>query len=97
MLAHRQRRWLSIKPALVQRLVFVGLRSIASGLVVLTAVGDYNVGPASPVLASIHSALVSTSCWQERVHIQRGALLQTANLKYPLISQVCIYRLLEGL
>ena len=23
-----------------------------------------NVGPASPVLASIHSALVSTSCWR---------------------------------
>ena len=44
---------------------------IASGLVLLTAGGDYkptpaqcllNVGPASPVLASIHSVLVSTSC-----------------------------------
>ena len=42
---------------------FAGLRSIAAGLVVLTAGGDYkltptqcllNVGPASPVLASIH-------------------------------------------
>ena len=56
-----------------------------------------NAGPASRVLASIHSALVSTSCWQERVHIQRGALLQTVKWKYPLILQVCIYRLLEGL
>ena len=26
----------------------------------------FNVGPASPVLASIHSALVSTSCWWYR-------------------------------
>ena len=58
--------------ALVQRLVSSGLRSIAAGLlVVLTAGGEYkltstqcllNVGPASPVLASIYSALVSTSC-----------------------------------
>ena len=67
------RRWPSIKPALAQRLVLAGIRSIAAGLVVLTAGGDYkptptqclvNVGPASPVLASIHSALVSTSCWR---------------------------------
>ena len=66
-----KRRCPSIKPALVQRIVFAGLSSIAAGLVVLTAGGDYmptltqcllNVGPASPVLASIHSALVSTSC-----------------------------------
>ena len=28
-----------------------------------------NIGPASPVLASIQSALVSTSCWQKCVHI----------------------------
>ena len=69
------RRWPIIKPALVQRLVFAGLRSIAAGLVVLIAGGDYkpsptqcllNVGPASPVLASIHSALLSTSCWRYR-------------------------------
>ena len=75
------------------------LRSIAADLVVRTAGGDYkptptqcllNVGPVSPVLASIHSALVSTSCWWERVHIRRGALLQTAKWKYLLISQVCI-------
>ena len=74
-LAHRPRRWLSIKTALLQRFVFAGLRSIAASLVVLTAGGDYkptpnqcllNVGPASPVLASIHSALVSTSCWPYR-------------------------------
>ena len=67
MLAHRLRRWPRIKPAVVQSLVFAGLRSI----VWLTAGGDYkptptqcmlNVGPASPVLASIHSVLVSTSC-----------------------------------
>ena len=63
---------------------------IAAGLVVLTAGGNYkltptqcllNDGPVSPVLASIHSALVSTSCWRERVHIQRGTLLQTAKWK----------------
>ena len=69
MLAHRLRRWPSIKPALVQRLVFAGRRSIATGLVVLTAGCDYKptptqcvlyVGPASPVLASIHSTLIST-------------------------------------
>ena len=41
MLAHRLRRWPSMKPALVQRLVFAGLRLIAAGLVVLTAGGDY--------------------------------------------------------
>ena len=72
---------------------------IAVRLVVLTAGGDYkptpiqcllNVGPASPVLASIHSALVGISCWRERVHIQQGALLQTAIWKYLLISQVYI-------
>ena len=28
-----------------------------------------NVEPASPVLASIHSVLVSTSCWRDYVHI----------------------------
>ena len=69
MLAHRQRRWSSIKPALDQHLVFAELRSIAAGLVVLAAGNDYkptptrcllNVGSASSVLASIHSALVST-------------------------------------
>ena len=48
------------------------LLGIAAGLVLLdTAGGDYkqtptqcllNVGPASPVLASMHSVLVSTSC-----------------------------------
>ena len=75
MLAYRLRRWPSIKPALVQRLLFAGLRSMAAGLVVLTAGGGYkptltqcllDVRPASPVLASIHSALVSTSCWRSR-------------------------------
>ena len=54
-------------------IVFAGLRSIAAVLVVLSAGDDYkpsptqyllNVGPASPVLASIHSALVRTSCWR---------------------------------
>ena len=67
----------------------------------LTAGGDYkptltqcllNAGPASPVLASIHSALVSASCWRERVHIQFSLLLQTTKWKYLLISQVCILR-----
>ena len=75
MLAHCMRRGPSIKTALAQRLVFAGLRSIAAGLVVLTAGGDYKptatqslliVGPVSPVLASIHSDLVSTPCWRYR-------------------------------
>ena len=57
MLAQRLRRLPIIKAALVQRLMFAGLRSIAASLVVLTAGGDYkltptrcllNVGPASP-------------------------------------------------
>ena len=57
----------SIKPALVQRFVFAGLRA---GLLVVTACGEYkptpnqclvNVGPASSVLGSIHSAPVSTT------------------------------------
>ena len=85
--------------------VCAGLRSIAAGLVLLTAGGNnkptpmqclLNVGPASPVLTSNYSAPVSTICWRERVHIQGGVLLQTVKWKYLLISQVCIYRLLEG-
>ena len=69
MLAHRLRRLPSIKPSLVQRLVFAELRLIAAGLVLLAAGGDYkptltqcllNVGPAT--LASIHSVLASTLC-----------------------------------
>ena len=100
MLVNRLRCDPALKPALVQRLVFAGLRSIAAGLVVLTAGGDYkptltqcllNVGPASLVLVCIHSALVGTLCWGERMHIQHGALLQAAKWKYLLISQVCIY------
>ena len=100
----KQEKLTQVDPALVKCLVFAGLCSIASGLAVLTAGGDYkptptkcllNVGTA--VLASIHSALVSTSRWWESVHIQRGALLQTAKWKYLLISQVCIYSILEGL
>ena len=48
-----------------------GLSTRHAGLVVLTVGGEYkptqtqrllNVGPASSVLASIHSALISTSC-----------------------------------
>ena len=67
------RRWLSIKPALVQCFVFARLCSIAADLVLLTAGGDYkptstqwllHVEPASLVLASIHSVLVSTSCYR---------------------------------
>ena len=73
MLAHHLRRWPNIKPALVRRLVFDGLHSIAAVLVLLTAVGDYNptptqcllnAGPALPVVASNHLVLVRTSCWQ---------------------------------
>ena len=64
MLAHRLRHWPSIKPALVKRPALV-----------VTAGGEYqptptqclvNVGPASSVLGSIYSALVSTSCWRYR-------------------------------
>ena len=47
--------------------------------------------------ADQYSALVSIICWRERVHIQGGVLLQTVKWKYILISQVCTYRLLEGL
>ena len=70
MLAHRVRHWPSIKPALVQCLVFAGLRSIAADLVVLTVGSNdkatpiqclLNAGSASQVLASICSALVSAS------------------------------------
>ena len=73
MLAHSLRYFPSINPALVQRLVFAGsCVQLHAGLVVLTASGtnrpEYkptppqcllNAGPASLVLASIHSALVS--------------------------------------
>ena len=57
------------------RVCWAAFNSIAIGLVVLTAGGEFkltptqcllNVGPTSPVLASIHSALVSTSCWRNR-------------------------------
>ena len=68
MLAHRTQRWPSIKSALVQRLMVAGLRT---GLLVVTAGDEYqskltqcllNAGPASQVLGSIHTAVVSTSC-----------------------------------
>ena len=62
-LAHRLRRWPSIKPALVQRLVFAGLRVLQCKPTPTQCL--LNVGPASPVLPSIHSTVVSrpTSCW----------------------------------
>ena len=48
--------------------------------------------------ASIHSPYsVFHAAWWERVHIRHDVLLQTAKWKYLLISQVCIYCLLEGL
>ena len=57
MLAHRLRRWPSIKPALGQRLVFAGLAALRAGLVLLNTAGDdykptpnqclLNIGPAS--------------------------------------------------
>ena len=59
-------------PALFQNLVLAGLRAV---MLVVTAGGEYkptptqcllNVGPASPVLGRIHSALVSTSCGRYR-------------------------------
>ena len=99
MLAHRLRRWSSIKPTLVQRLVFAGLRSIAAGLVSLTAGGDYkptptqcllNFGPASSVLASIHSALVSTSCWRYQ---HAGATNMLAVPASPALGQRLVFDL----
>ena len=87
MLAHSLRRWPSIKPALVRRLVFAGsCVQLHAGLVVLTAGGEYkptltqcllNVGPTLLVLASIHSALVSTSCWQLRHAVGTVMMLST--------------------
>ena len=50
----------------------VACQHVRAGLLVVTADGEYkptptqcllNVGPVSPVLGSIHSVLVSTSCW----------------------------------
>ena len=77
MLAHRLRRWPSIKPALVQRLMFPGLRSLAAGLVLLTAGGNYkptptqcllNVGPAS------FSPTLATSCCRYRHAVGMGTM-----------------------
>ena len=73
MLACLLRCWLSIKSALVQRLVFAGFCSIAADLAYCWR--DYkltptqcllNIVPASSVLGSIHSAVVSISCWRYR-------------------------------
>ena len=48
-----------------------------------------NVWPASPVLASIHSAIVSTSCWQYR----HGALNQSCvNVGRPSVTLAHIQR-----
>ena len=64
MLGQRRRRWASVKTSLFQRVVFAGKLTPIQCLL--------NVGPASPVLGSIHSALVCTSCWRyiqtERTH-----------------------------
>ena len=62
----RLRRRSSIKPALVQRLAFAGLRSIACRSVKCWA--------RVLVLASIDSALVSTSLWWECLHMAYTAL-----------------------
>ena len=95
MLAHHFRRWPSIKLALVQRHVFAGLRSIAAGLVVLTTGGDYKPTLTQcllydgPVLASIHSVLVSTSCWRYR----HDALNQSwVNVSPPSVTLAHIQR-----
>ena len=69
MLDKRRRRWAALYKCYINVLCLLG---IAAGQVLLTAGGDYkptptqcllNVGPASPMLGSIHSvsALVSTS------------------------------------
>ena len=59
-LAHHLRDWPSIKPGLVHRLMFARLRVWQC-----KPTPTLNVGPASPVLASILSTVVSrpTSCW----------------------------------
>ena len=59
---------------------------VAADLVLLTAGGDYkptptqcllNIGPASQMLASIHSIQVSTSCCRYRHAGGMGTMLRT--------------------
>ena len=82
MLANSLRCWPSIKPALFLCLMFTELRSIADGLVVLTAGGNYkptltqcllNVGPGSQMLAGILSSLVYFMLTGARAHSTWGA------------------------
>ena len=58
----------ALKPALVQRLVFAGLRSIAAGLVVLTAGGDYKLTltqcPFSPGQYFMLAGAEANSAWR---------------------------------
>ena len=79
----------SIKPALFR----VWWAARAAGLAVHDAVcGEYkptptqcllNVGSALPMLASIHSLLVSTSCWRDCVHIACTAPMPFKHSKHP--------------
>ena len=67
MLSQRRRLWTSIKTTLAQYIVLAGH---AGGEYKLkTTQWLLNVEPASPVLASIHSVLVSTSCWRDCMHM----------------------------
>ena len=61
--AHRLRCWSSTKPALVQRFVFAGIHSITRWS------GSVYCWRRVQADTSIHSALVSISCWRECVQI----------------------------
>ena len=69
----------------------------SSGLVVLTAGGNYkstptqcllNVGLVSPVLASIHSAIVSTSCWRYQHDALNQTWVNVGHRRWPTFSVV---------
>ena len=65
-LVHRCRLW----PSTIQHCTVLSVGGGLSTEYKLTQVQCLlNVGPASPVLASIYSALVSTSCWWKCVYI----------------------------
>ena len=69
-LVHRRQLW----PATVQHWTVLSVGGGVSTEYKLTQIQYLlNVGPASQVLASIHSALVKSSCWQECVHIVYNA------------------------
>ena len=65
-LVHRRRLW----PSTIQHWTVLSVGGGVSTEYKLTPIQCLlNIGPTSQVLASIHSALVSTSCWQKCIHI----------------------------